>query len=146
MKTTTKTTVPKEDSIQRSWYLVNASDKVLGRLAVKIANILRGKNKAVFTPSVDTGDHVIVINASKVKLTGKKETQKIYQDYSGYRSGLKETKASDIRKRNPERMIHDAVRRMLPKNHLMRQAFKRLRVYADADHPHEAQNPQALDL
>ena len=138
--------MPKEESIQRSWYLVNASDKALGRLAVKIANILRGKNKTIFTPCVDTGDHVIVINASKVKLTGKKENQKIYLDYSGYRGGLKETKASDIRKRNPERMIYDAVRRMLPKNTLMRKAFKRLRVYADTDHPHEAQNPQVFDL
>ena len=141
-----KTTIPKEADIRRSWYLVNASDKVLGRLAVKIANIVRGKNKPIFTPHVDTGDFVIVINANKVKLTGKKETQKIYLNYSGYRGGLKQTKASDVRAHNPERMIYDAVRRMLPKNRLMRSALKRLKVYAGEEHPHEAQNPQALDL
>lgn len=141
-----KTTIPKEADIRRSWYLVNASDKVLGRLAVKIANIVRGKNKPIFTPHVDTGDFVIVINANKVKLTGKKETQKIYLNYSGYRGGLKQTKASDVRTSNPERMIYDAVRRMLPKNRLMRSALKRLKVYAGEEHPHEAQNPQALDL
>ncbi|NQT02318.1 MAG: 50S ribosomal protein L13 [Planctomycetes bacterium] len=141
-----KTTIPKEADIRRSWYLVNASDKVLGRMAVKIANVVRGKNKPIFTPHVDTGDYVIVINANQVKLTGKKETQKIYLDYSGYRGGLKQTKASDVRTRNPERMIYDAVRRMLPKNRLMRSAIKRLKVYAGEEHPHEAQNPQALDL
>ena len=141
-----KTTIPKETDIQHTWYLVNATDKVLGRLAVKIANTIRGKNKPIFTPHIDTGDYVIVINAGKVKLTGKKEDQKIYMNYSGYRGGLKKTKASVIRESNPERMIYDAVRRMLPKNRLMREVIKRLKVYKGDQHPHEAQNPQPLDL
>lgn len=141
-----KTTIPKETDIQRAWYLVNASDKVLGRLAVKIANIVRGKNKSIFTPHIDTGDFVVVINAGKVKLTGKKEDQKMYVNYSGYRGGLKQTKASVIRERNPERMIYDAVRRMLPKNRLMRKAINRLKVYAGDQHPHEAQNPQLIEM
>lgn len=141
-----KTTIPKETDIQRSWYLVNASDKVLGRLAVRIANVVRGKHKPIFTPHIDTGDYVIVVNASKVKLTGKKEDQKMYTSYSGYRSGLKRIKASVVRERNPERMIYDAVKRMLPKNKLMRKALGRLKVYAGDQHPHEAQNPQKLEI
>lgn len=140
-----KTTIPREADIKRSWFVVNASDKVLGRLAVRIADVIRGKHKPVFCPHVDTGDHVIVINASRVKLTGNKENQKIYQDFSGYRGGLKETKASVVRARHPERLIQDAVRRMLPKNRLMRQVMGRLKVYAGEQHRHEAQNPQPLD-
>ncbi|MCA1809006.1 MAG: 50S ribosomal protein L13 [Kiritimatiellia bacterium] len=141
-----KTTVPKENDLKREWHLVDATDQPLGRLAVSLANVIRGKNKPIFTPHVDTGDHVVVINARRVKLTGRKEENKVYQDYSGYRGGLKLTKAGDLRAKNPERMIYDAVRRMLPKNRLMRGSFKRLMVYPDGTHPHTAQAPKPLDV
>lgn len=141
-----KTTMPEEIRVQRSWYVVDASDKVLGRLAVKLANVIRGKHKPLFTPHIDTGDYVIVLNAEKVKLTGKKEDRKVYVDYSGYRGGLKERNAAAIRKRNPERLVYDAVRRMLPKNRLMRKAIGRLKVYPGNNHEHEAQKPRPLDV
>lgn len=141
-----KTTIPKECDVQRCWHVVNATDKVLGRLAVRIADVIRGKHKPTFTPHVDTGDYVIVLNAGKVKLTGRKDELKIYQDYSGYRGGLRQTKASVVRERNPERLVYDAVRRMLPKNRLMRRAIKRLKVYPDEHHGHHAQNPQEMDV
>lgn len=139
-----KTTLPKEAEIIRAWHLVDAENKVLGRLAVKIANLLRGKIKPIFTPHIDTGDFVVVVNARKVRLTANKNEQKMYVNYSGYRHGHKSTAAGAIRQRNPERMIYDAVRRMLPKNRLMRTAFQRLKVYPDAEHPHAAQNPKPL--
>ena len=137
-----KTTIPRTEDIQRNWLLMDASDQPLGRLAVKIADRLRGKHKPTYTPHVDTGDFVVVINARSVKLTGKKNDQKIYMDYSGYRHGLKEIKASVMRERNPERMIYDAVKRMLPRNKLMREVFQRLKVYAADKHPHAGQSPQ----
>ena len=140
-----KTTIPRTEDVRRNWLLTDATDQPLGRLAVKIADRLRGKHKPTYTPHVDTGDFVVVINARCVKLTGKKNDQKIYEDFSGYRGGLKKIKASVIRERNPERMIYDAVKRMLPKNRLMRTAFRRLKVYPDAEHPHAAQNPQVLE-
>jgi large subunit ribosomal protein L13 len=139
-----KTTIPKAETVQRKWHVINAADQVLGRLAVNIANRLRGKDKPIYTPHVDTGDFIVVINARQVKLTGRKDDQKIYVNYSGYRDGLKEQDVSVIRERNPERMIYDAVKRMLPKNRLMRQTFKRLKVYAGDQHPHAAQNPQPV--
>jgi len=139
-----KTTIPRTEDVRRNWLLTDATDQPLGRLAVKIADRLRGKHKPTYTPHVDTGDFVVVINARCVKLTGKKNDQKIYADFSGYRGGLKQTKASVIRERNPERMIYDAVKRMLPKNRLMREAFQRLKVYAEDKHPHASQNPQPL--
>lgn len=141
-----KTFLPKDPGNDRSWLLVDAQDKPLGRLAVKIANILRGKNKVTFTPHVDTGDFVVVINAGKVKLTGRKDEQKIYQRYSGYRGGLKEIKASVVRERHPDRLIKLAVRGMLPKNNLSRKLFRRLKVYAGDRHPHAAQNPRKVEL
>lgn len=141
-----KTTIPRECEIVRSWYLVNAADKVLGRLAVKIANIVSGKDKVNYTPHIDLGDFIVVVNADKVKLTGKKEEQKIYPDYSGFRGGYRERKASVIRATNPERLISDAVKRMLPKNRLMRKAFKRVLIYAGEKHPHQAQNPKTLEI
>lgn len=141
-----KTTIPKEREITRSWHVVNAADKVLGRLAVKIAGIVSGKNKVNYTPHIDMGDFIIVINAAKVKLTGKKEDQKLYADYSGFRGGYREKKASVIRATKPERLISDAVRRMLPKNRLMRRAFKRVFIYAEDNHPHQAQQPTMLEL
>lgn len=141
-----KTFVPKEADIKRVWYVVDATDKSAGRLAVAIADVLRGRTKPTYTPHVDTGDFVVVINAEKIKLTGNKEKQKIYQDYSGYSSGLTETPAKDIRERNPERIITQAVKGMLPTNRLNRQILKRLKVYAGAEHPHSAQQVQELDF
>jgi len=141
-----KTTIPRESDIVRSWYLVDATDKVLGRLAVKIASIVSGKSKVNYTPHIDLGDFIVVVNADKVKLTGKKEEQKVYADYSGFRGGYQERTASVIRRIHPERMIGDAVKRMLPKNRLMRRAFKRVLIYAGGEHPHRAQNPQALEI
>lgn len=138
------TTIPSLKDIRHHWHVVDASGQVLGRLAVKIANRLRGKHKPTYTPHVDTGDFVVVINAEQVKLTGKKNDQKLYTSYSGYRGGRKEIQASVVRERNPERMISVAVKRMLPKNRLMRVAFKRLKVYAGNTHPHAGQNPEPL--
>lgn len=139
-----KTTLPKLSDLSRTWYVVDATDKPLGRLAVRIANTLRGKGKPIFTPQVDVGDFVIVVNASKVKLTGKKETQKIYQRFSGYRSGQQRISAARVRERHPERLVELAVRRMLPKNNLSRKTFGRLRVFAGTAHTHAAQNPVPL--
>jgi len=130
----------------RSWYVVDAENKPLGRLAVGVTAILRGRNKPTFTPHVDTGDFVVVINADKVKLTGRKENQKLYQRFSGYRSGLKKVSASVVRERHPERMILQAVKGMLPKNNLSRRMFSRLKVYAGAEHPHAAQSPISIEL
>ena len=141
-----KTTVPRAPEIERAWHLIDATDKPLGRLATRVADLIRGKHKPIYTAHVDTGDHVVVINAARVKLTGKKNEQKVYLDYSGYRRGLKETKVAVIREKNPERMVYDAVRRMLPKNRLMRVTFKRLKVYPDAEHPHVAQAPQPFEF
>lgn len=141
-----KTTLPKDPGTKRAWLLVDATDKTLGRLAVKIANILRGKTKPTFSPQVDTGDFVVVVNAEKIKLTGRKEEQKIYQRYSGYRSGLKEMTAAALRERHPERLITLAVRGMLPKNALGRRVIKRLKAYAGPDHPHKAQALQTVEL
>ena len=141
-----KTFVAKKEEVSRNWYVVDATDKPAGRLAVAIADVLRGKTKPTYTPNVDTGDFVVVLNADKVKLTGNKEDKKIYQDYSGYTSGLKEMTARRIREKNPTRIISQAVRGMLPKNRLSRCVFKRLKVYASAEHPHEAQNPQTMEL
>lgn len=141
-----KSYLPKDPGEQRPWYVVDAADKPLGRLAVTIADTLRGKNLPTFSPQVDTGGFVVVINAEKVKLTGRKDDQKIYQRYSGFRGGLKELKASVVRERHPDRMILQAVRGMLPNNNLSRGTFRRLKVYAGEQHPHEAQQPQKLDL
>jgi large subunit ribosomal protein L13 len=140
-----KTFVPKEADIVRDWYVVDAEGKPAGRLAVVIANVLRGRKKPTYTPHVDTGDFVIVINADKIKLTGNKEENKIYQDYSGYSSGRTETKAKDIRARNPERIIMQAVKGMLPTNRMSRDVIKRLKVYTGPAHPHDAQQVQELE-
>ncbi len=139
-----KTTMVKEKDVQRKWYIVDADGQTLGRLAVRIARVLRGKHKRAFTPHVDMGDFVIVTNASRVRLSGNKEQQKIYQRYSGHRGGLKEMPASVLRARHPERMILLAVKRMLAKNRMRRAHMKRLKVYAGTTHPHVAQSPAAL--
>jgi large subunit ribosomal protein L13 len=135
-----------ENDIQRDWFVVDATDKPAGRLAVVIADLLRGRNKPTYTPHVDTGAFVVVVNAEKIKLTGNKETGKIYQDYSGFSSGLKERNAATIRKTHPERIITQAVKGMLPNNRLMRRTITRLKVYAGPDHPHAAQKVQTLEL
>lgn len=139
-----RTFLPKDPGADRAWFLVNADGRPLGRLAVQVAGLLRGKHKVYFTPAVDVGDFVVVINAAKVKLTGRKNEQKIYRQFSGYRGGLKEIKASVMRERHPDRMIRRAVLRMLPKNYLSRKVFRRLKVYGGLQHPHAAQKPQEV--
>jgi large subunit ribosomal protein L13 len=141
-----KTFMPKEADVQREWYVVDATDKPAGRLAVVIADALRGRDKPTYTPHVDTGAFVVVVNCEKIKLTGNKEEGKIYQDYSGYSSGRTETKAKHIREKNPERIITQAVKGMLPTNRQSRQTLKRLKVYAGAEHPHAAQQVKKLAL
>jgi len=141
-----KTTVPKNPGENRKWLLVDAADKPLGRMAVVIANTLRGKNRVDFDPSVDTGDFVIVINAEKVKLTGKKDQQKIYQRYSGWRGGLTDYTVATMREKHPDRMISEAVWGMLPKNNTARTLMTRLRVFAGPAHTHAAQKPEVLQF
>jgi large subunit ribosomal protein L13 len=141
-----KTYVAKKEDIKRTWYLVDARDKILGRLAAKIAVILRGKHKAIFTPHLDTGDGVIVINASKIKVTGRKLKHKVYRRYSGYPGGLKELPLETLLAKRPATVIQLAVRRMLPGGPLGRDIFKKLKVYADDKHPHRAQNPIVLEV
>jgi large subunit ribosomal protein L13 len=140
-----KSFLPKEPE-NRDWVLVDAAGKPLGRLATGIATVLRGKDKPTFSPQVDTGDFVVVVNAEKVKLTGKKEEKKMYVRYTGYRSGRKLTAASAMRQRHPERMISLAVRGMLPKNKLGQHTLRRLKVYAGGEHPHAAQNPKRIEI
>lgn len=134
-----KTFLPKENEIVRNWLVVDASEQVLGRLAVQIANMLRGRHKPTYTPHLDCGDFIVVINAEKVVLTGNKDKQKIYQNYSGYMGGLKEQVANVVRAKNPTRLIRDAVWGMMPKGRLGRSQFKKLKIYAGPTHPHEAQ-------
>ena len=141
-----KSFIAKNPGTAREWVVVDAADKPLGRLAAKVADVLRGKDKPTFTPHVDSGAFVVVVNAKKVKLTGRKNDQKIYKHYTGYRSGLKEVPAAVMRERHPERMVELAVRGMLPKNNLSRKIMRHLKVYAGAEHPHEAQAPQTVEL
>ncbi len=141
-----KTTLLKEHAVKRTWYLIDASNKPAGRLAAKISHILRGKHKPSYTPHADMGDIVVVINAEKVKLTGDKEEQKMYESISGYPSGLKLTKASDVRIHHPELIISHAVKGMLPKNKLSRRLLGRLKIYAGAKNPHAAQQLKIMDL
>lgn len=131
-------------SIERKWYVVDAAGMTLGRLASEIAKVLRGKNKPIFTPHMDTGDYVIVVNAEKVKVTGKKLDQKIYYRHSGYVGGMKETTLKDMLKRHPERVVEGAVKGMLPKGPLGRKMYKKLFVYVGPDHKHAAQKPETL--
>jgi len=138
------TEFPSKGEIQRSWHVVDADGAVLGRVASKAAMILMGKHKPSYTPFLDTGDHVIVVNAAKVKLTGKKEEQKIYRRHSGYPGGLKETSARKMRATHPVRMIEEAISGMLPKTKLGKQMYRKLQVYAGDKHPHQAQKPVPL--
>jgi len=139
----TKTFIPKNPGAARGWQLVDATDKPLGRLAVNIANELRGKNRPTFDPSVDQGDFVVVINAEKVRLTGRKLEQKEYQRYSGYRGGLKIFSAATMLEKHPDRVILEAVWGMLPKNNISRKMMTRIKVYRGTEHPHAAQQPVA---
>ncbi len=139
-----KTYLAKKETVQPKWYLIDAEGKVLGRLAVKLANIIRGRNKAIYTPHCDTGDYVIVINAAKVVLTGKKEETTEYMSFSGYVGGEKYRKLADVRRDKPEFIIMQAVKGMLPKNRLARTMLTKLNVFAGATHPHAAQNPIKL--
>ncbi|MFI5358201.1 MAG: 50S ribosomal protein L13 [Opitutales bacterium] len=139
-----KTYLAKKETVQPKWYLIDAEGQVLGRLAVKAANIIRGRNKATYTPHVDTGDFLIVINASKIALTGKKEETTEYMSFSGYVGGEKYRKLTDVRHKKPDFIIMQAVKGMLPKNRLARTMLTKLRVFAGPEHPHAAQNPIKL--
>ena len=140
-----KTSTPSLTTIKRNWFLVDAEGQTLGRLASEIANILRGKNKPSFTPHLDTGDFVIVVNAEKIEVSGKKSSQKLYRRHSGRPGGMKIEKFETLRDRIPERIIEQAVKGMLPHNSLGRQQFKKLKVYKGSEHPHDAQNPVLLN-
>lgn len=134
------------DKIEKKWYVVDAADCTLGRLASEVAKVLRGKNKPEFTPNVDTGDYVIIINAEKIKVSGKKMDQKIYYNHSGFVGGMKETTLKEMLAKKPEKVMETAVKGMLPKGPLGRQMLTKLHVYAGAEHPHAAQKPEVLSL
>ncbi|MDC7807924.1 50S ribosomal protein L13 [Luteimonas sp BLCC-B24] len=141
-----KTFVAKNETVQRDWYLVDATGKTLGRLSAEIAHRLRGKHKPVYTPHVDTGDYIIVVNAEKIAVTGKKLTDKLYHRFTGYIGNLKTESLGQALERHPERVIEIAVKGMLPKNTLGRAMYRKLKVYKGAEHPHAAQQPQPLEL
>ena len=130
----------------RRWHVIDAEGQVLGRLATAAARLLQGKHKATYTPFIDTGDHVVVVNAAKVKLTGRKEDQKIYRQHSGYEGGLREERARLVRQRKPEKLVEDAIHGMLPKTKMGDAMFRKLKVYAGAEHPHAAQQPSRIEV
>ena len=136
----------KNEEVKKEWWVIDASDQTLGRLASNIATILRGKNKPIYTPNVDTGDFVVVVNAEKITVTGKKLTDKMYHSHSGYPGGLKTTSLEKLLKEKPARVIENAVWGMLPRNTLGRKQITKLKVYAGAEHPHQAQQPKALKV
>jgi large subunit ribosomal protein L13 len=138
------TYIPKVDGLDRKWYVIDAKGVVLGKLAAAAATLLTGKRKPIYTPFLDTGDHVVVVNAAEISLTGRKEENKFYHRHTGYLGGLKSVAAGDQRKKNPARLVEDAVRGMLPKTKLGRAMFGKLKVYAGDKHPHQAQKPQPL--
>jgi large subunit ribosomal protein L13 len=141
-----KSYMQKKETVERKWYVVDATDMTLGRLASKVANILRGKNKAIYTPHIDCGDYVIITNCEKVKLTGNKLDDKVYYSHSRYAGGLRERTAREMIERYPEEMVEKAIKGMLPHNRLGRACFKKLFVYKGENHPHMAQKPEVLDL
>jgi len=143
---TMKTFVANPKKIKRKWYLVDAKDKVLGRIATNVARILRGKHKAIFTPHVDCGDYVVIINAKDIRVTGKKMKDKLYKRYSGYPSGLKETPLEEMLKKKPTEALRHAIKGMLPKGPLGRDTFKKLKIYAGDAHRHQAQAPKVLEV
>ena len=141
-----KSFVATPKSVTRRWHVIDAEGQVLGRIATRAARLLQGKHKATYTPFLDTGDHVVVVNAGKVKLTGRKEDQKVYRRHSGYLGGLKEERAVNVRAKNPVRLVEEAVRGMLPKTKLGDAMYRKLKVYAGKDHPHAAQQPTAYEV
>ena len=141
-----RTYSPKSAEIDRQWYVGDAAGQTLGRLATKVASTIRGKHKAMYTPHMDTGDFVIVVNADKVVLTGRKEDQKVYYRHSGRPGSLKQETARELRSRRPIKLVENAVKGMLPKNRLGRQLYRKLKVYAGPDHPHQSQKPTVLEV
>lgn len=141
-----KSFIAKPNEIERKWYIIDAEGKVLGRLATEVASILRGKNKAIYTPHVDTGDHVIIINAEKIKLTGNKLNQKNYTYHTGHPGGLREVPYRELIQKNPEKIIELAVKGMLPKNSLGRSMYRKLKVYKGTEHNHQAQQPEIYEF
>ncbi len=141
-----RTRMANPTSVERRWHVIDANGQVVGRIATRAAKILMGKHRAVYTPFIDTGDHVVVVNAAQVKLTGRKEEQKIYRRHSGYEGGLREERAKDVRQRQPLRMVEEAIRGMLPKTKMGDAMYRKLKVYAGPDHPHAAQKPTKLEV
>jgi large subunit ribosomal protein L13 len=141
-----RTFVPSATSTDRRWHVIDAEGRVLGRVATLAARLLQGKHKASYTPFLDQGDHVVVVNAARVKLTGRKEDQKLYRSHSGYEGGLREERAKDVRQKRPVRLVEEAVRGMLPKTKLGDAMYRKLKVYESADHPHAAQKPTKLEV
>lgn len=141
-----RTFVASAKSADRRWHVIDANGQVLGRVATLAAKLLQGKHKPVYTPYIDTGDHVVIVNADAVKLTGQKETQKLYRRHSGYEGGLREERAVDLRKRRPVRLVEEAVRGMLPKTKMGDAMYRKLKVYAGAEHPHAAQQPKNIEV
>jgi large subunit ribosomal protein L13 len=141
-----KTYLPPQETLERKWYVVDAADQRLGRLATEVAMILRGKNKPTYTPHMDTGDFVIIINAEKIDVTGKKRSQKLYRRHSGRPGGMKTETFSQLQSRVPERIVEQAIKGMLPKNALGRHLFTKLKVYSGPNHPHQAQKPETLNI
>jgi len=141
-----KTMMAKTGQVEQKWYVVDAQDKVLGRLATEVATILKGKHKPEYTPHVDTGDYVIIINAEKIRVTGKKASQKLYRHHTGYIGGLKEVSYKTMMEKHPERILKQAIKGMLPKNSLGRQMLKKLKVYVGPEHKNAAQMPEVLDI
>jgi large subunit ribosomal protein L13 len=138
--------VPTAGSVERQWHVIDAEGEVLGRVATEAARLLQGKHKAIYTPHIDTGDHVVIVNAEKVRLTGRKEEQKLYRYHSGYEGGVREERAKDVRAKRPARIVEEAVRGMLPKTKLGNAMYRKLKVYAGAQHPHAAQQPTAKKI
>src|SRR3954467_4704670 len=138
--------VPTAGSVQRQWHVIDAEDLVLGRVATEASRLLQGKHKPIYTPYIDTGDHVVVLNAAKVRLTGRKEEQKLYRYHSGYEGGLREERAKDVRQKNPARIVEEAVRGMRPKTKLGEALWRKRKVYAGAEPPHAAQKPTAVTV
>jgi large subunit ribosomal protein L13 len=141
-----RTVVKAITSAERRWHVIDADGRVLGRVATVAAKLLQGKHKAAYTPFLDTGDHVIVVNAARVKLTGRKDAQKVYRQHSGYEGGLREQRAKDVRARHPHRLVEEAIRGMLPKSKLGDAMYRKLKVYAGAEHPHTAQKPHKFEV
>ncbi len=141
-----KTYSARKEDVKHNWYVVDATDKILGRISTEIANRLRGKHKAEYTPHVDTGDYIVVVNAEKVKVTGNKTTDKIYYHHTGYIGGIKSITFEKLIEKSPERVIQMAVKGMMPKNKLSRSMLSKLKVYAGSEHPHSAQQPQPLEI